>query len=187
VAGRLIVVVVDDDRDTFDGSAEWLELEGDMVVLRRRPTLLEPALGGRTPTVCIVDLQLTTTTGLEVRDLRDRLPEFRDTVPIVLTGMNRSKAERFDRGGPDGEHHSVQQTIDPAKLSSTIDGAVAAHRLPFDACLQHHTRPLAGTAYRPRAPEDTASAILARAEDSSRLTPPKGPADVRRHGVCPGR
>jgi two-component system, OmpR family, response regulator len=127
MAGRLIVVI-DDDRDTRDAFAEWLELGGDVVVCADGAAAVEAGLAGRTPAVCIVDLQLTMTTGLEVfRDLRDRLAQFRDTVPIVLTGMNRSKAERLIEAGPMAGVILLTKPVDPFRLTFVIDSAVAAH------------------------------------------------------------
>ena len=55
--------------------------------------------------------------GLDVfRDPRDRLPEFRDTVPIVLTGMGRSKAERVIEAGPMAGTILLTKPVDPEKL-----------------------------------------------------------------------
>jgi CheY-like chemotaxis protein len=128
VAGHLIVVI-DDDRDTRDAFAEWLELEGDQVVCADSADSAEHGLAGRTPDACILDLQLKRETGLDVfRDLRARLPEFCDTVPIVLTGMQRAKAERLLESGPMAGVILLTKPVDPGRLASVIHGAIAARR-----------------------------------------------------------
>jgi DNA-binding NtrC family response regulator len=128
MAGHLIVVI-DDDVDTRDAFAEWLELGGDEVVCADSADSAEDGLAGRTPDVCILDLQLKTETGLDVfRKLRARRPEFCNTVPIVLTGMQHSKAERVIESGPTAGVILLAKPIDPDRLSSVIRGAIAARR-----------------------------------------------------------
>jgi two-component system response regulator FlrC len=131
MAGRLILVI-DDDRDTCDAFAEWLQLAGDVVVCADSAATAEVGLAGRTPAVCILDLQLTTETGIDVlRVLRARHPQLRYTVPIVLTGMERSRAERvIEESGMEGII-LLAKPIDPNNLTAVIDGAIAARPQPF--------------------------------------------------------
>jgi two-component system response regulator HydG len=126
VAGHLIVVI-DDDRDTCEAFAEWLQLEGDEVVCADSVDSAEHGLAGRTPDVCILDLQLRAESGLDVfRVLRARRPEFCNTVPIVLTGMPRWKAEGMIEAGQVAGVILLTKPIDPDRLSSVIHGAIAA-------------------------------------------------------------
>jgi two-component system response regulator PilR (NtrC family) len=123
--GRLIVVI-DDDQDTCDSYAEWLEYQGETVVCAASAGEAEMRLGGRAPAVCLLDLQLGETTGLEVyRDLRQRLPAFRHTAPIVLTGMHPANAETIVRSAAMEPVTILTKPVDPAKLKDAIDRATA--------------------------------------------------------------
>jgi DNA-binding NtrC family response regulator len=133
MAGRLILVV-DDDRDTCDAFAEWLQLAGYVVVCADSAATAEVALAGRTPAVCILDLQLQAETGIDVlRVLRARHPQFRDTVPIVLTGVERSRAERMIEESRIAGIILLAKPIDPNEVTEVIRGALAARTEPLDS------------------------------------------------------
>jgi two-component system response regulator HydG len=125
MAGRLIVVI-DDDRDTCDAYAEWLESEGETVVCASDANAAEMRLDGQSPAVCLLDLQLGESTGLEAfRDLRQRLPGFRHTAPIVLTGMQPERAELAIRSVNMEGVTILTKPVDPKKLRAAIDSAIA--------------------------------------------------------------
>jgi len=130
MADRLILVI-DDDRDTCDAFAEWLQLVGYEVVCADSAATAEVGLAGRTPAVCILDLQLQAETGIDVlRVLRARLPQLRDTVPIVLTGMERSRAEQMIEESQMAGIILLAKPIDPNEITAVIHGALAARPEP---------------------------------------------------------
>jgi two-component system OmpR family response regulator len=128
VAGRLIVVI-DDDVDTCDAFADWLEYGGDEVVCAANAQAAETRLAGRAPVACILDLQLGGKTGLDVfRELRGRLPSFRDTVPIVLTGMHPARAQQVIEAAEMAPLMVLTKPIDPDQLVAMIDRAIGQRR-----------------------------------------------------------
>jgi len=128
VAGRLIAVI-DDDPDTREAFADWLEYGGDLVVSGATALAVEAELAGRAPAVCILDLHLGGTTGIDVfQELRDRLPAFHDTIPIVLTGMDPVRARLALQLAGMELVTLLTKPIDPEKLSTVIDGLLAAGR-----------------------------------------------------------
>ena len=130
MAGRLILVV-DDDRDTREAFAEWLEWGGDMVVSADSAASAEAGLAGRVPTVCIVDAQLRVGTGLDVfRDLRARLPEFRDTVSIVVSGMRPQMVDQLIEAAELKGLIVLTKPVDPYELDGVIDRALADQNVP---------------------------------------------------------
>jgi DNA-binding response OmpR family regulator len=119
------------DRDTCDAFAEWLELAGYVVVCADSAATAEVGLAGRTPAVCILDLRLQAETGIDVlRVLRARLPHLRDTIPIVLTGMERSRAERMIEESQMAGIILLAKPIDPNEITAVIHGALAARPEP---------------------------------------------------------
>lgn len=124
-----LIVLIDDDQDTCDAFSEWLELAGDEVVCADNSTDAETRLAGRIPVVCILDLQLGARTGLDVfRELRDRLPGFHDTVPIVLTGMHSERAERLIEAAAMKGVVVLSKPVNPDHLSAVIARTIAERR-----------------------------------------------------------
>jgi len=133
MAGHLLLVI-DDDRDTCDAFAEWLQLAGYVVVCADSAATAEVALAGRTPAACILDLKLRMETGIDVlRVLRARHPQLRDTVPIVISGMERSRAERMIEESRMAGIILLAKPIDPNEVSEVIRSVLAARPEPFDS------------------------------------------------------
>jgi CheY-like chemotaxis protein len=125
MAGRLILVI-DDDRDTREAFAEWLEWGGDLVVAADGAASAEARLAGRVPAICILDLQLGAGTGLDIfRDLRARLPEFRNTVSIVVSGMNPQLVDQLIEATEMKGAIVLTKPIDPHELDGVIERALA--------------------------------------------------------------
>jgi len=112
------VLVVDDNVDTADSMATWLQMTGHEVrTAYDGPTGITAAMAFH-PTVVLLDIGLTGMDGHEVAHLLRRTPGLEDVWLVALTGYGRQTDVQLSLDA--GFDHHIVKPADPLKLRTLL-------------------------------------------------------------------
>jgi CheY-like chemotaxis protein len=127
----LLVLVVDDHRDTTESLARLLQMWGhDPVVAHDGPAALALALARR-PDVILLDIAMPGLDGYEVARRLRELPGMQDALIWALTGHARE--EDCQRALEAGCDRHLVKPLTPAALRELLDGIVRLRTPPDGA------------------------------------------------------